>query len=117
MQRPISALEKQKNDKPELMPNVKKVYDTLKVPYYVARGNHDRVTQESWLQLWKQPEDFAFVSKEKHGIILLNCSNETGKYLCANVEYAKSKLEEFKTLPQVFISVLNYWIRSLLIPM
>ena len=93
------------HDKPGLMPDVKKVYDTLKVPYYVARGNHDRVSPETWLRLWKQPEDFAFISKEKHGIILLNCSNEAGNYLCANVAYATSKLEEFRNLPQVFLFV------------
>ena len=93
------------HDKPELMPGVKKVYDTLKVPYYVARGNHDRVSPDAWLQIWKQPEDFAFISKERHGIILLSCSNETGKYLCANVEFLKSKLEEFSMIPQLVVFV------------
>ncbi len=93
------------HDEPGLMPDVKKVYDTLNVPYFVTRGNHDRVSQENWLQIWNQPENFAFILKEKHGIILLNCSNEAGKYLCADVAFAKSKLEEFRNLPQVFLFV------------
>jgi Calcineurin-like phosphoesterase len=93
------------HDKPELMSDVKKVYDTLKVPYYVARGNHDRVPQETWLHIWKQPEDFAFISKEKHGIIILNCSNTAGQYLCANIGFAQAKLEEYRNLPNVFLFV------------
>jgi predicted MPP superfamily phosphohydrolase len=93
------------HDEPKWMPEVKKFYDTLKYPYYVTKGNHDRISNSAWLSIWGKPEDFAFIEKDQTGVILLNCSNEAGEYLCANVEFAKSKLEEYKNLPRVFIFV------------
>lgn len=93
------------HDNPALMPEVKKVYDSIGLPYYVTRGNHDRVSKDSWNQIWKQPEDYAFIMDGKVGIILLSSSNEAGTYLCADLNFLKGKLGEFKSLPHVFIFV------------
>jgi predicted MPP superfamily phosphohydrolase len=102
------------HDDPKWMPEVKKVYDTLKVPYFTTKGNHDRISEATWEQIWGRTADFAFTQKDKNGIILLNCSNEAGDYLCADLEFAKAKLEEFKDLSHVFLFVhisQNDWTR------
>jgi predicted MPP superfamily phosphohydrolase len=36
------------HDEPKWMPEVKKVYDTLKVPYFPVKGNHDRISETVW---------------------------------------------------------------------
>lgn len=102
------------HDDPIWMPEVKKVYDTLSIPYYTNKGNHDKVSEKIWEEIWGRPSDFAFVSKENHGIILCNCSNEAGEYLCADAGFLKSKLEEFSSLSHVFIFIhisQNDWTR------
>lgn len=122
----IAAIQKEENvdfvvfngdlihDEPRWMPEVKKVYDTLGLSYYTTKGNHDRISEASWEQIWGRPADFAFVSKEQYGIILGNSSNEKGEYLCINPEFLKAKLEEFKSLSHVFLFVhisQNDWTR------
>lgn len=102
------------HDNPALMPEVKKVYDSIGIPYYVTRGNHDHVSKESWLATWNQPEDHAFIVDGKVGVILLSSSNEAGTYLCADTAFLKAKLDEFSHLGQVFIFVhisQNTWTR------
>lgn len=91
------------HDDPKWMPEVKKVYDTLNVPYYTTRGNHDRVSDTVWKEIWDRPDDFSFVSKEQYAVILASSSNEAGKYLCADSGFVKSELEKYKGLSHVFL--------------
>lgn len=102
------------HDEPKWMPEVRRVYDTLKIPYYVCKGNHDRVSENRWLEIWNQPADFAFTKKDNYGFILLNCSNEAGDYLCANIDFARLILDEYSKFSHVFLFVhisQNDWTR------
>jgi hypothetical protein len=102
------------HDDPVLMPKVKAVYDTLKVPYFPVKGNHDRVLEADWERIWGIPADFAFRAKGNYGMILANSSNQAGEYLCVNTDFIKSKLEEFKDLSHVFLFIhisQNDWTR------
>ncbi|GAA0878199.1 hypothetical protein GCM10009119_11670 [Algoriphagus jejuensis] len=102
------------HDDPKWMPEVKKVYDTLKTPYYTTRGNHDRVSEAAWAQIWGRSANYGFVSKDQHGIILASSSNEKGEYLCVDVGFLKSQLEAYKDLSHVFLFVhisQNDWTR------
>ncbi len=102
------------HDDPKWMPEVKNVYDRLPVPYYTTRGNHDRVSDQVWQQTWGRPDNFGWISKENHGIILSSSSNEKGEYLCADTGFLKSKLESYKDLSHVFLFVhisQNDWTR------
>lgn len=91
------------HDDPALMPEVKKYYDQLSIPYYVVRGNHDKVSDDRWMEIWNQPSDFFLPVKEKNGLLLLNSSNEAGEYHCVDLAFLKENLEKNKSLAQVFI--------------
>ncbi|GMQ30947.1 metallophosphoesterase family protein [Algoriphagus confluentis] len=91
------------HDEPSLLPEVKKVYNQLQVPYYVCRGNHDRVSEEDFMQIMRQPSNYSFIEKEDFGVLLLDCSNEKGEYLCADLEFSGLILEEYAKLPHVFV--------------
>ena len=96
------------------MPEVKKVYDQVQHPYFVTRGNHDRVTPSDWDSIWNQSPNFAEVHHGELGMLLLNCSNEAGEYLCADLDFAKEKLDAFQELPHVMVFVhisQNEWTR------
>lgn len=101
------------HDDPTLLPQVKEVYNRLQVPYYVTRGNHDRVSEGDFEKIMGQATNFSFQAKDS-GILLLDCSNEKGEYLCANQDFAKSILDEYASLAQVFVFVhisQNDWTR------
>lgn len=101
------------HDNPAFLPEVKQVYNQLQVPYYVTRGNHDRVSEGDFMQIMGQTTNFSFQTKDS-GIILLDCSNEKGEYLCANLDFSKSILDEYASLSNVFVFVhisQNDWTR------
>jgi predicted phosphodiesterase len=94
------------HDDPVFMPEVKKVYDQLSpLPYYVAKGNHDKVSDSRWLEIWSQPSNLFFSVKDNYGVIILNSSNEAGDYLCVDLGFLKKALEESQALKQVFIFI------------
>lgn len=113
----VEALNREKNvdfvvfngdlihDDPRWMPEVKKVYDQVQHPYFVTKGNHDRVTEDTWQSIWNQPSDYGMVYQDKLGVLLLNCSNPKGDYLCADLQFVRTKLEEWKNLPSVIIFI------------
>ncbi|MCC5930211.1 MAG: metallophosphoesterase [Cyclobacteriaceae bacterium] len=90
------------HDDPVFMPQLKKVWDQLPVPYYVCRGNHDRVEPEEWEKLWGTPVNYSFIFK-KFGFILADTANAQGKYLCSDYDWIKSQLNDFKKLKGVFV--------------
>lgn len=103
------------HDDPAFMPQVKLYYDSLKSPYYVTRGNHDRLASGEWENIWGYPENHSFQAKDGSGVLLLNCSNEAGEYLCGDVDYLKSELEKFKELSHIFVFIhisQNDWTRN-----
>jgi predicted MPP superfamily phosphohydrolase len=102
------------HDDPKWMPEVKKVYDTLRFPYYPVKGNHDRISESDWEKIWGIPADYAFIVQEKYGFILANSSNKAGDYLCVDLDFLQRNLEAFKALPMVFICIhisQNDWTR------
>jgi predicted MPP superfamily phosphohydrolase len=102
------------HDDLRFMPEVKKVYDQLTLPYYVVKGNHDRVSEAKWQEIWGQPADYFFPFNSKQGVLILNSSNEAGDYRCVDLEFLKLGLEECSKLEQVFIFIhisQNDWTR------
>lgn len=102
------------HDNPIFMPQVKQVYDRLRVPYYVSKGNHDRVSDEEWKFIWgSEPNSFQIFDNQ-YGIVLLNCSNVAGDYLCADMDFAIKTLDSLFMLQHVFVFIhisQNDWTR------
>lgn len=92
------------HDKPEFMPQAKAHFDGLPTSYFVTKGNHDRISDEAWLDLWKMPVNH-YVEKDGFGLIFGNTSNEKGEYLSPDLVWLKSQLEKAKALKIVFIFI------------
>lgn len=90
------------HDDKNLMPTAKQKIDQLTMPYYVTRGNHDKVTPEYWESIWKTPLNHDVVVK-KNAILLGDTSNEKGEYLSPDLKWLETKLEEHKKLRHTFI--------------
>jgi len=84
------------------LPLVKEKIDTLKMPYYVTRGNHDMVTPEFWNSVWGIPLNHEVVIKG-NGILLGDTSNELGTYLSPDLSWLNKSLEAHKDKNQVFV--------------
>ncbi len=102
------------HDEPSLLPEVRNVFDQFQMPSYVTRGNHDRVDETTFMQVMRQPTNYSFIEKDDYGILLLDCSNQAGDYLCADLEFTKLILDEYQKLAHVFVFVhisQNDWTR------
>ncbi len=89
-------------DSPFLLSEAKAYLDQLPIPYYVTRGNHDRVSADQWNAMWGYPVNHSIELNEA-GIILLDTSNERGEYLCGDAQWLHSALRNFPEDKPVFL--------------
>lgn len=82
----------------------KKALDKLAVKYYVSQGNHDHVTAQEWEATWNMPVNLDFRIK-KNTVLIGTSSNESGTYLCPDLNWFTQKLEEHKSQKNVFIFI------------
>ena len=83
-------------------PAAKKALDKFQFKYYVSQGNHDHVTGEEWEQIWNMPLNLDFKIR-KNSFLVATTSNEAGTYLCPDVKWISTKLEEHRRQENVFI--------------
>ena len=83
-------------------PAAKKALDKFQFKYYVSQGNHDHVTGEEWEQIWNMPLNLDFKIR-KNSFLVATTSNEAGTYLCPDVKWISTKLEEHRKQDNVFI--------------
>jgi hypothetical protein len=84
------------------MPLVKSKLDSLIMPLYVTRGNHDMVSDAYWNEIWGMPLNHDVVVKD-NAILLGDTSNEKGLYVSPNLDWLSNKLEEHKSKKHCFI--------------
>jgi 3',5'-cyclic-AMP phosphodiesterase len=89
-------------DDPTLFSSVKKKYDSLQIPYYVSRGNHDRCDASTWKQAWGHDLDYSF-EIAGNAFVVLDTSNISGEYVCPNVKLAKRKLDAYRRSENIFV--------------
>lgn len=92
------------HDEAHLMPLVKPKFDKLRMPYYVTKGNHDRISDETWLDIWGMPVNHSF-KQGKNAFILVTTSDEVGTYLSPNLDWLKKTLENYKKARNTFLFV------------
>lgn len=81
------------HDEPTLLYDAKMALKNLNIPYFVNRGNHDRVGNDVWESTWGYPTNHSF-TRNNVAFILADTSNEKGKYLCADVKWLKEELSK-----------------------
>ena len=73
------------------------------IPSFVCYGNHDRLEEDDWREVYGQGRDHAF-SRNGFGYIILNSSDTTGaRQLCLGEDFLKQHLEAFSELKGVFL--------------
>jgi DNA repair exonuclease SbcCD nuclease subunit len=92
------------HDEPKFMPEAKLKYDQLNIPYFVTKGNHDKISDDEWNSIWEMPVNHQ-VEIDKNGIILVTTSNVNGDYLSPNLEYLRTQLDASTKLKNVFLFV------------
>ncbi|MFN4145064.1 MAG: metallophosphoesterase family protein [Runella sp.] len=90
------------HDDPLFLPEVKKQFERLGFPYFVTRGNHDRVSATQWRATWGYDLNHA-VELGDCVILLADTSNEKGEYLCPDTTWIEQKLKDFATKKHLFL--------------
>lgn len=90
------------HDEPRFLPEVKAAFSQLPIPYYVTRGNHDKVSPAVWEQTWGYPENHV-VELGDYAFVLGNTSNEKGEYVCADAGWLASALNSQRRKKHVFV--------------
>jgi 3',5'-cyclic-AMP phosphodiesterase len=84
------------------LPQIKKKWDGLKMPYYVSHGNHDNTNAENWEKVWNMKLDYAFELGDT-GFIVLDTADEKGKYICPKLDFAGEQLEKLRLKKHLFV--------------
>ena len=92
------------HDDKSLFPEAKELLDRLAVKYYVSQGNHDHVTPEEWQTIWNMPVNYDFILKES-SVLIGTTSDESGAYLCPDLDWFSKKLEEHKRQQNIFVFI------------
>lgn len=90
------------HDNPDFLPAAATTLKELKVPFYVTRGNHDRVTASAWENAWGMPLNDVREIKDQV-FILGDTSNEAGKYLPPDTDFFSDTLKHYKKAKNIFI--------------
>ncbi len=92
------------NDDPAFLKPAKELLDTLKMPYFVTQGNHDRASEEQWTNTWKMPLNH-HVKLKGQAFIMATTSNQKGEYVCPNPVWMRETLEHYKSAENIFIFI------------
>ena len=90
------------HDEQDLLIPAKKHLDRLPVKYYVAKGNHDKVSDQYWNEIWGMPVNHEVILK-KNTLLLATTSNQNGEYLSPDLTWMKTKLDANRVQENIFI--------------
>lgn len=90
------------HDEKDLLVSAKNHLDRLPVEYYVAKGNHDKVSDAYWNEVWGMPVNHE-VSLKRNTLLLATTSNENGEYLSPDLTWMKTKLDANRDKENIFI--------------
>ncbi len=90
------------HDAPDHLHEAKTHLDSLKMPYKVGKGNHDRMDEILWNELWGVPFDYSF-SMHTDAFIALNTSDLAGTYLCPDYSILEKMLDQEQDKRNIFL--------------
>ena len=90
------------HDEPTLLYDLKRTYQRLTMPFFVTRGNHDRVGLDVWESTWGYPTNHSFARGE-YAFILGDTSNEKGEYICPDLNWLRTEFEKYSTKRGIFL--------------
>jgi 3',5'-cyclic AMP phosphodiesterase CpdA len=90
------------HDDSVFLPKVKASFDQFPTPYYVTRGNHDRVSESVWKQTWGYSLNHDVAAGE-YAFLLCDTSNEKGEYLCADAAWLQQSLQKHADKKWIFV--------------
>lgn len=90
------------HDDPTLLYDLKTTLGKLRVPYFVGRGNHDKVGLDVWKSTWGYDTNHSF-SKGEYAFIAGDTSNEQGKYVCPDVQWLKTEISKYSAKKGIFV--------------
>lgn len=83
------------HDQPDLMAQLKPHVQKLAPACCITQGNHDRVSEAYWQQIWGVPLNYEKIL-ENNVLVMMSTSNEKGEYLSPDLAWLESKLDEHK---------------------
>ena len=90
------------HDDPKWVPELRAQFNKLKTPWYVSRGNHDKMDPASWEKEWGMPLNYSFI-KNDTAFLVLDTSNEQGQYVCPNPAWAEQELKKLSAYKNLFV--------------
>lgn len=82
------------HDDSSFLPIVKSKFDEVGVPYYVTYGNHDRATEQEWLDVWGYGRDMDVVFGD-YAFLMPRSADETGARIPVNTSWLANKLNQY----------------------
>ena len=90
------------HDDPTLYYDLKIMLGNLNVPYFVSRGNHDKVGLDVWQSTWGYPTNHSF-AKGEFAFVVGDTSNEKGEYICPDASWLKTELAKYTGKKGIFV--------------
>ncbi len=90
------------HDNPAFLPDAKTTWDHLEMPYFVSHGNHDKINEDGWEKTWGTRWHHAF-TKGDTAFLILNTADETGKYICPDIEWTRNQLHKYRNKKHLFV--------------
>ena len=90
------------HDNNAMLPLVEQQWDKLEMPYHVSHGNHDKINEAAWEETFNSQWHYSF-QKDDTAFIVLNTADETGKYICPDIDWTKSTLAKYETKSKLFV--------------
>jgi len=89
---------------------VPEYYCKLGSPYWAARGNHDRITDENWRDVFGHDPNYWF-EFEQLGVIILNTVDADGNEIDPDRRFLTDAFQQLSHKESVFI-LSHYWFNS-----
>lgn len=90
------------HDDPDYLAQAKKTLSQLKMPWYAIQGNHDMVSATEWETTLGYPVNHV-IRRGETAFVLATTSNQSGDYLCADLDWLSATLNNLKTMQHVLV--------------